>query len=314
MGDPVWPGRIMDQGIHPLWRSIFGPVCMGVIIATHAAQAKSGIIEPWGTVFAEEQVSFHLHPGMPVAGWSLVLSDVIAARGENSTIELTFPPLRDGVVVTGMINIQDFAGTFSKPIWLFSRKPECPALDNVRIFDPKGKTVPVLASNGIIGHPVLTVNGLADATNGILIVGAGISTDEAKDVAPAVFAAAARGARILWLAPAPGRMKLPGEETGIKPAMEFRDADIISRWDKRLHPEDWRLTKAIETSFRLVGDRRVVEMEWNATDSGWCWLDARWPSGGRLVICGISIVAAWEDNPAPRYLMAAWLFDLNKTQ
>lgn len=291
---------------------MFGLECMGVILVAHAAQAMSGIVEPWGAFFAEERASFHLHPGLPVAGWSLVLSDAVAARGENETIDYTFPPLRDGVVVAGMINVQDSTGIRSKPIWLFSRKPEYPVFNNLQIFDPIGITAPLLASNGIICHPVFNVNGLADATNGRLIVGAGISTDEDKSVAPALFAAAARGVHILWLTPAAGRMNFPGEETGTKPAMDFRDADVISSWDKRLQPEDWRSTKAVETSFRLGGDRRVVEMEWSTTGTGWCWLDVRWPSGGRLVISGISIITAWEDNPAPRFLLAEWLSDFEK--
>ena len=216
--------------------------------------------------------------------------------------------------MAGGVDVHTSADVLSKPIWLFSRKPGFPALDNLHIFDPIGKTAPLLESNGLPCRPIFTVNNLADITNGIVIVGAGISIDETKEVAPAVFAAAARGEHILWLTPAGGHMNLPGEDSPAKPAMDFKGVDVVTKWDKRFHPEDWRATPAVEAAFCLVGDRRVVEMEWSVAGTGWCWLDARWPSGGRLVISGLSVIAAWEDNPAPRYLLAEWLFDLNKTE
>ena len=278
-----------------------------------AAQQAPSFVEPWGAVFAEETAVFHVRTGGEPLGWSLALSGAVVARGENTAIEQTFPPLRDGVVAAGNLTAETSQGQGTKPIWLFSRKPGFPAMEKMLLFDPMGATAALLESNGISFQPVNAVDALAGA-KGVLMVGEGISPDEYKGLAGTLYDAALRGARILWLAPGEGRMALPDGEENSKPAVDFRDASIVSAMDKRLHAEDWRGGKPVASAFQLTGDRRVVEVEWNAVRKGWCWMDVRWPGGGRLTLCGLSIVEAWEDNPAPRYLLAQWLTDLNKQE
>jgi hypothetical protein len=295
-------------------RGILG-LCIWFVCASRiAAQEAPRFIEPWGALFAEERAIFHVQTGGLPVGWSLSLSGAVVARGETPAIDQVFPPLRDSVVVEGVLTAENSQGHSTKPIWLFSRKPGFPAIEKLRVFDPVGSTATLLESNGIPFQPVAAIDALEGSTNGVLIVGSGISTDENKGLAPALCGAAARGMRILWLTPAAGRMGLPGGEEGPLPAVDYRDESFIPAMDKRLHAEDWRGRKAVASSFRLVGDRRMVEMEWSAGGGGWCWMDARWHGGGRLVVCGLSIVESWEDNPAPRYLLARWLAELNKTE
>lgn len=295
---------------------VLGMLGLGIWLALSrpcAAQEAPRFLEPWRAVFAEERVVFHVDATGLSLGWSLTLSGAVVARGETPAIDKTFPPLRDGVVVEGVLTAETSQGRSAKPIWLFSRKTGFPTIEKLLLFDPVGATGVLLESNGIPFQPVATLDALSESTNGVLIVGAGISTDEAKGLAAMLYGAAARGMRILWLTPAEGRIALPSGEEVSQPALDFRDASVLPSMDKRLRAEDWRGRKAVASSFQLVGDRRVVEVEWNAAGKGWCWLDARWPAGGRLVVCGFSIVEAWDDNPAPRYLLGQWLADLNKT-
>lgn len=275
------------------------------------AQENLRFLEPWGAMFAEEHAVFHVQSEETPAGWSLALSGAVMARGETPAIEQTFPPLRDGVAVEGVLTAATSQGRTNKTLWLFSRKPDMPSIENLLVFDPIGTTADLLESNGIPFQIVSTVDELAKVAGGIVIVGEGILLDEYKGLADSLYGAASRGARILWLAPAGGRMGLPNGQ----PALDFQHATVVTATDKRLKPEDWRERKAVASSFQLVGDRRMVEMEWVSTaDEGWCWMDARWPNGGRLMICGLSISESWEDNPAPRYLLARWLADLEKSE
>ena len=275
------------------------------------AQENPRFLEPWGAVFAEEQAVFHVQSDETPAGWSLALSGAVVARGETATIEHPFPPLRDGLAVEGVLTAETSRGRTNKALWLFSRKPDFPSIENLMVFDPIGATADLLESNGIPFQILNTVDELAKVAGGVLIVGEGILLNEYKGLADSLYGAASRGARILWLAPAEGRMALPGG----RPALDFRDATVVAMTDKRLKPEDWRERNAVASSFQLVGDRRMAEMEWVSTaDEGWCWMDARWPNGGRLMICGLSIAGSWEDNPAPRYLLARWLADLEKSE
>ena len=283
-------------------------VCASLIEAQEAPR----FLEPWGAMFAEETAVFHVQAAVAPAGWSLALSGAVVARGETPTIEQTFPALRNGLAVEGVLTAETSQGRIQKPLWLFSRKPDFPSMEKLLVFDPIGATVSMLELNGIPFQPVRSVDELTGAARGVVLVGEGISTDEYKGMAAVLADSASRGARILWLAPGEGRMVLPGGEGAV--SLGFRDAAVVVATDKRLKPEDWRERKAVTSSFRLVGDRRIVEMEWSANGMGWCWMEARWASGGRLVICGLSIVESWEDNPAPRYLLAQWLADLNKQQ
>ena len=292
---------------------ILGPAYLILAMLVCKALAEPGLAEPWGAIFSGEHATYHMCAQTSAVGWSVTVSDAIVARGESTNLDLSFPPLRDGVAMAGMIKVQNAAGAFSKPIWLFYRNPYFPVISDLMVYDPVGATAPMLESNGIRHKTVASLNALANASNGVLIVGAGISTAEAKGVAPVLFGAAARGLRILWLAPAAGRMALPGREAPAPTFLEFRDTDVIPASDKRLQAADWRNRSAVASSFQLVGDRRMVEMEWRtAAEGGWCWLAARWPSGGRLVICGLSIVDSWENNPAPRYLLSQWLMDFKQ--
>ena len=293
---------------------ILGCALWGIVPVAAIAQACSDFNQPWAALFSEERITFRVNTEMPVDDWSLVLSGAVVARGRGATMDVAFPPLRDGLAVAGAIEVQDSAGASKKPIWLFSRKPLFPALSNLMVYDPIGSTTPILASNAISHQPIARIEALSQVTNGVLLVGAGISLDEAKGLSPVLFDAAARGVRILWLEPKPGRMKLPGDDKPSPAVMNFRSTAVISATDKRLRAEDWRCTNAVASSFHLVGDRRLVELEWSGPGGPWCWLDASWPSGGRLVVCGVSIVDSWENNPAPRYLLAQWLTDLSKTE
>lgn len=288
---------------------------LGLLIANDvplSAQEAPRFLEPWGAIFAEETAVFHVQAAAAPAGWSLALSGAVVARGETPTIELTFPALRNGLAVEGVMTAETSQGKIQKPIWLFSRKPDFPSMEKLLVFDPIGATVSMLESNGIPFQPVNSVDALTRAARGVVLVGEGISTDEYKGMAAALADSASRGARILWLAPGEGRMVLPGGEGAS--TLDFRDAAVVAATDKRLKPEDWRERNAVRSSFRLVGDRRIVEMEWSANGMGLCWMEARWTSGGRLAICGLSIVESWENNPAPRYLLVQWLADLNKQE
>ena len=111
-------------------------------------------------------------------------------------------------------------------------------------------------------------------------------------------------------------MALPGaeeEETASPPgAVALRRADIVTGLDKRLTADDWRGTNAIMSSLHPSAEKRRVEGEWRKDTTGWSWLDVRWPGGGRLIGCGIGVIGAWDQGPAPRYLLSAILDELKK--
>jgi hypothetical protein len=282
-------------------------------------------------VFAEENVTFHLEgpPGVERAGWALAVEGAVLARGEVSlaggpaAVVLSLPKLREGVVVEGALTAEAGESRTAKRLWVFAsdpwhgRKQEMQSL-NLRVFDPDGTTAMVLEKAGLPFKPLLgSADGLAGATNGILILAEGLSVNERKGLARAARQAAERGARVLWLAPGSGASPLPGSEEESTPppsAVGLRRSTIVGELDKRLAAADWRGTNAVHASMHLSAEKRRVEGEWRGDSTGWPWLDVRWPGGGRLIVCGFGVIGAWDQGPAPRYLLSVILDDMKKNE
>jgi hypothetical protein len=64
----------------------------------------------------------------------------------------------------------------------------------------------------------------------------------------------------------------------------------------------------VANSFNLTAENGIVVGEVAAGADGWAYLEAEYPSRGRLVICGFGLLGKpWDAGPTPRYLFARML-------
>jgi hypothetical protein len=89
---------------------------------------------------------------------------------------------------------------------------------------------------------------------------------------------------------------------------------VVADFDERLDWRDWSKAGATVVSrLSIVADREAVVARAGSTPAGWPWLEARFgareedPPAGTFIVCGLGIVAHWEETPAARYLLAALL-------
>ena len=140
--------------------------------------------------------------------------------------------------------------------------------------------------------------------------GGGISFRSHRGLFRNMAALAARGGRVLCLAPAEGAFSLPDPSQEALPAgLAVRDQGVIADLGKRLDARGWPPANRIPHSgFILRGRRGPVSVDFDVEDADWVWLDMRYTeSGGRLIVCGIRILDPWESHPTPRYLFAGLL-------
>lgn len=188
----------------------------------------------------------------------------------------------------------------------------------ITVVDPPGDTERILEAAGVPFTSVKADADISGLTPRLLIVGEGTSWIDHPGLPHALAGAAAGGSVVLCLAPRDGTMPLPGQadEPGVFVASKLilRSTDVVGEIDVRLDDSDWSVVgPTIRSRLRIEADGDAVVVRAGDGPVGWPWLEAGFaphesqPSRGRIVVCGLGIMAHWEDTPAARYLLASLL-------
>lgn len=235
-------------------------------------------------------------------------------------VKVAVPPVKGGVVLHTTLTLSVVEDKQAKPaaalehdVWVF---PPDPFADravwlkglNLTLYDPKGDTAKVLAAAKVPFEEARDVSAVSAVTEGLVVVGEGVSFVDEKGLDAALVRLAAAGRAVLVLAPAAGELAIPGIAG---PGAAFEDLlfrrEIVRRLDKRLDPGSWPPDgKAVASSLVVKGGEAAVG-EVTAGAGGWPWVEARAAAGGRWALCGFGVVAKWDAGPTPRFLFARML-------
>jgi hypothetical protein len=332
----------MDRRCGPARRPLLS-AALAVLLQPALGSADGVRIEPaekWSNVFGQKKVALHFTVKATEAfkgrvGWALLINNrtVPGSPGEADVavgsdgsaevkVRLHVPPVREGVVLRAQLVLSVHGGgqrrsaaTHTKTLWIFPADPfagqkEWLRRAKIRVFDPAKTTARLLQAAQLPLEVIDAVSELDDLKDGVLIVGQAASFKDQPELSEKVAQAAARGLRVLVLPPADGTLLVPGVETaqGLAPgSLSFRRTDVITELDKRLDAEAWPAANAVvirTVALRAEDGRVVAEVGRRRVD--WPWLEARFPDRkGALVYCGFGIVGkAWDESPAPRFLLA----------
>jgi hypothetical protein len=299
-----------------------------------AAEAKMSV-EPaarWSNVFGEKDVDVPFvvrgADGLGQVTWTLTiglhrLSGVATAdpkRPGHYLVRLRTPEVRPGVVLKMVLTVtarseKDVAlGSCDKVLWVFPPDPfanRSKWLESLKatLFDPAETTAPLLKRAGIPFKETANLAELAGKTEGLVLVGAGVSFRDYPDLWETLGKLATRGVLVLCLAPAAGELPLPGGNVAAAPeGISVRGVSVIRRLDKRLDAEGWPPDGKVAISgASLRGDERQA-LAVVGKDGEWPWLEMDYPvPGGKLVVCGFDFGGKWDAGPAPRYFFARLL-------
>jgi hypothetical protein len=275
--------------------------------------------------FSDREItrSFCIESSEPIAGrfvWALVANERTLERGEQEleiaegrrdvSVKFHLAPLRDDVVLPTTLSLAVITGEsevarHTTELWFFADSPfdkrgEWLKSLDIRLFDPEQTTEETLRSASIPFNIVAQPAAIRAMKGGTLIVGSGVSMREYRSLADVTVAAAARGARVLWLSAADGTF--PMEDLMSAGEVTFADSGIVQRFDKRFDHTTWGGKKSVATRLHLAATRNDVVAE--IGDEGQSWLEARWPeSNGSFNYCGFALVERWDDSPVPRNLL-----------
>ncbi len=273
------------------------------------------------------------------AGWSLAVSGRTVARGETAlavaphqtvgfTVPLDLPEVREGVILPADLTVQLYtsekrrvAARLEKRLWIYSEhafagRSKWLETLRIRLFDPVGKTRDVFEKTEIPFSETANVESLATARDALLVIGEGVSLEAYRGLAGILVEAAARGTPVLCLAPADGRMALPGSAEAEWPDPErvtLRRASVIHDLDKRLDAEGWPPDGRVASrGLAVASDRGQVLARVTDGEKAWPWLEVGFPAArGKLIVCCFDVIEKWDAGPVPRFLMARLLEHLD---
>ena len=318
---------------------------LGIAWCGAAATARSEAValrleEQWSNVFGGRDVTFNAvaeAAGLPRAKLlvELTVEHRVLARREydvsagpdgtmRQAITVAVPPVDQGVVVEGLLRVAMVAGGGGPPaqveraLWIFAEgnplSPQWVASRDLRVFDPEGRTTELFEAEEMPIRRLRDLGSLDQPGNAVVLIGEGVSLRSQRGLDRRLLQLAAGGARVLCLAPSGGRVVLTGAGDGVPESSRivFENSGVIATLDKRLDSAYWpphnRLPRA---SYTLRAERGLVVADFEGDDPAWCWLDLRYrDTGGRVIVCGVRIMEAWESSPAPRHLLWAILNEL----
>jgi len=302
-------------------------------LAAAEPTAKITPRQPWSTFFSGEEVKlgYAVESREPIRGrivWSYAVQQRTIARGELSadvgpqepmTIEipLRLPELSEGVVYDTQLRLQlvdgrqNVVAEHGRVVRLFFRDAFADRREWLRrlkivLYDPPEKTEKTFGEAEVPYKLVRNPAALKATSEGMVVVGEGVSLTDHPSLAETLTELAAGGLPVLCLAPADGYLAFPGiEQSRPKPGrVSLRGKDVIGEFDKRLDTDAWppegkTLVAGVQPSSR----RGRVVLSVTDSPQAWPWLEATYPGGGRLIVCGFGLIEHWDAGPTPRYLL-----------
>jgi hypothetical protein len=270
--------------------------------------------------------------------WRLSTAGRTVARGETALVigdgaapfSITFalPELNDGVAVDLTLELSvtdtrsgDAMASTNKVIRSFSpkafvgREAWLKSLD-IALFDTEKATVSLFDDAGIPYRFLRNAEALTEITQGIVIVGEGVSTQENRGLWEQLVKVASRGVPVLCLALREGEVALPGigstEMAATPAALTMKRYQAITDVDKRLDKTSWCGERKIAShSIVFEGERGPVAARVQEGREGWLWLEQSFEDvESQLVLCQFRLIKHWEKSPVPRCLLLKVLDDL----
>jgi hypothetical protein len=236
-------------------------------------------------------------------------------------VDVAIPPVRDGITVELQFRLQlvepsgQIAADHERALRIFSRDPFAARRQwiedrEISLYDPDGDTAKVLDALQIPYDSPRNLSNLLETTEGVVLVGAGLSWQAPANLATVLTDLARQGHRVICLAPEAGHLAFPATEEEVDPpaSLTFRRADVIGELDKRLDAHAWPPDgQIVRSGMTVVSRRGQVVLSVDDSPAAWPWIEVGYPGGGRLTICGLAIIEKWDSGPTPRYLLASML-------
>ena len=335
------------NAIHKALTFVFPLVVAVTPLAAAEWDAKITPREAWSTFFASDEVTLgytvdsRKSTGVRVA-WAFSAQRRTIARGEMSRkvepieIALRLPPLREGVTLDTELHVQlidDRGGVVAdhrRVLRIFGRDAFAHRREwltglKLVLFDTQKKTQETFDDAGIPYKLARNAAALRETTDGLVVIGEGVSFANHPSLPETLTDLAAKGVSVLCLAPADGHLAFPGAEDGRpKPeCVSFRGSEIITELDKRLDARAWPPSGGMVASTVEVTSRRGrVVLSVSDTPRAWPWLEVTYtgqrqknsdlPDSGRLIVCGFGLIDNWQASPTPRYLLMHILVRLSQ--
>ena len=288
--------------------------------------------------FAEQAVELHLDITATEAmttrvRWSLVTANsaqgartlanqeaevILSAEMASSlVVKYKLPAVKEGVVFPLELRVavtsdagKDLA-QLSHSCFIFSANPFYDRQEWLRslhlhLFDPEEKTAAALDGLDVPYTRIKNLEALNDLKAEIVMIGEGVSWNEHGLLGKLLTANAARGLRIICLAPSAQESALPLalEERQANRLLFYRN-DVLLKFDKRFSFV-WIPQQSIqERNLLLALEAEAMVAKGSEPGSGWPWLEIQFEKPpGRLVWCGFGVIRQWDASPTPRYLLA----------
>ena len=317
-------------------------VAPGTLPAGAAPAAERVTISPqeaWSGLFGGQEVTLNYTISSPEdlrgrLGWSLSVDGRTFARGEvafaaganrpgRAAVRFKSPQTKPGVIVDARLAVRVLAPGRNEipaghdrvlrifPDDPFALRSEWLKELKIRLFDPQGDTQKILQRAKIPFEQVHNAAALPQMTDGLLVVGQGISFEEHRSLPESLVRMAAGGVPVLCLAPSAGSLPMPGAnppqpELPTPKRVVLRREDAITALDKRLDAAAWPPDgQLVASTVSITADRSRVMGQVGKKRTGWPWIEVRFPGKrATLLICGFGIVDRWDAGPTPRYLFA----------
>jgi len=309
------------------------------VIAAFADDANVSIapIEQWSNVFGGKESVFHFAVSADKVvqgrlGWHFSTSGRTIVRGEAQVavepgqpetveIRLRVPEVKAGVIMQALLSVsvlgtREATSGCEKEIWIypedaFAIRKEWLKKLKIRLFDPEKKTAEQFENAEIPFEAARNIDSFTEITNGIVVIGEGISFKEYHGLSDMMVKTAARGIPVLCLAPAAGDMTIPGmgdSDLPVPTSMLFRQNEIITELDKRLDADAWPPDGKVKvSSIMLKGEKGPVIGEMQEGGNKWPWIELKFGEKGRFIFCGFGIIKKWASGPTPRFLFVKLL-------
>ncbi len=272
--------------------------------AVLAAEPVAAPLDRRQSFFASQEAHFayRAEHDAPI-DWSMSANGRVLGRGRAAAqagrvdVRLAMPTVADDAVVELKLTVGGHSRTLHLyPTEAFALRKQWLGRLDITLFDPEGSTADCFDKAGIPYRYTKNIAALDRAEGGLLIVGEGVSFDRHRGLGRTLLDAAARGARVLILCPADANLPLGPP----RPArLQCEDEEAIRRLSPALAGD---LNMAARFSPKADVDRVVLDCIEEADGWPWVWMEFS-ATKGRLLLCGVEVVPAWDASPAPRYFL-----------